>query len=71
LHGPLQQAFYAPPFLDMHNRMKETLVILGRLDKAVVRPPLVKLSERELSRLGQAIAEAGLCKEGAFSQAAE
>ncbi|MDB2388514.1 dihydrodipicolinate synthase family protein, partial [Alphaproteobacteria bacterium] len=25
---PLVQAFYAPPFLDMHNRMKETLVLL-------------------------------------------
>jgi 4-hydroxy-tetrahydrodipicolinate synthase len=67
---PLQQAFYAPPFLDMHNRMKEVLVMLGRLDKAVVRPPLVKLSDRELARLRQAVAEAGL-KEGALSEAAE
>jgi 4-hydroxy-tetrahydrodipicolinate synthase len=40
---PLVQAFYAPPFLDMHNRMKETLVLLGIMDKAVVRPPLMKL----------------------------
>jgi 4-hydroxy-tetrahydrodipicolinate synthase len=38
---PLAQAFYAPPFLDMHNRMKESLVLLGRIDKAVVRPPLM------------------------------
>ncbi|RZN33598.1 dihydrodipicolinate synthase family protein [Bradyrhizobium sp. Leo121] len=68
---PLQQAFYAPPFLDMHNRMKEMLVMLGRLDKAVVRPPLVKLSDQELARLRQAVAEAGLRKEGAFRQAAE
>ena len=30
---PLQQAFYAPPFLDMHNRMKEALVLLGRLPR--------------------------------------
>jgi 4-hydroxy-tetrahydrodipicolinate synthase len=36
---PLQQAFYAPPFLDMHNRMKEALVLLGRMERAVVRPP--------------------------------
>jgi 4-hydroxy-tetrahydrodipicolinate synthase len=68
---PMQQAFYAPPFLDMHNRMKETLVMLGRLDKAVVRPPLLKLSEAELSRLRFAIEAAGLRKEGAFSVAAE
>src|SRR5919205_121185 len=40
---PLAQAFYAPPFLDMHNRMKEVLAMLGRLPPAVVRPPLVKL----------------------------
>ena len=37
---PVAQAFYAPPFLDMHNRMKECLVLLGRLERAVVRPPL-------------------------------
>src|SRR5919202_5992307 len=48
---PLQQAFYAAPFLDMHNRMKECLVLLGRLERAVVRPPLVKLSEAEIARL--------------------
>lgn len=68
---PMQQAFYAPPFLDMHNRMKETLVMLGRLDRAVVRPPLVKLSALELSRLREAIAASGLGAEMAFSTAAE
>ena len=44
---PLVQAFYAPPFLDMHNRMKETLVLLGLMDKAIVRPPLMKLSKKK------------------------
>src|SRR5712691_1825915 len=48
---PLTQAFYAPPFLDMHNRMKEALALLGRLPAAVVRPPLVKLPAREIERL--------------------
>ncbi len=57
---PLAQAFYAPPFLDMHNRMKEVLALLGRLPAAVVRPPLVKLPAREIERLRQAIAAAGL-----------
>ena len=28
---PLVEAFYAPPFLDMHNRMKEMLALLGRM----------------------------------------
>jgi 4-hydroxy-tetrahydrodipicolinate synthase len=68
---PLAQAFYAPPFLDMHNRMKEALVLLGRLDRAFVRPPLVKIPQAEIERLRRAIAEAGLSREGAFAQAAE
>ena len=57
---PLVQAFYAHPFLDMHNRMKETLVLLGIMDKAVVRPPLMKLSEKEINSLRQAISLSGL-----------
>lgn len=68
---PMQQAFYAPPFLDMHNRMKEALVMLGRLDRAVVRPPLLKLSSLELARLRDAIAQSGLGVDGAMSSAAE
>jgi 4-hydroxy-tetrahydrodipicolinate synthase len=62
---PLAQAFYAPPFLDMHNRMKEVLALLGRLPPAVVRPPLVKLPESEIERLRRAIAAAGLDRVGA------
>jgi 4-hydroxy-tetrahydrodipicolinate synthase len=65
------QAFYAPPFLDMHNRMKETLVQLGRLPKAVVRPPLMKLGTAEIERLRAAIAAAGLGPGGAIPAAAE
>jgi 4-hydroxy-tetrahydrodipicolinate synthase len=68
---PIAQAFYAPPFLDMHNRMKEALVLLGRLDQAFVRPPFVKISQAEIEQLRRAIAEAGLSREGAFAQAAE
>ena len=67
---PLQQAFYAPPFLDMHNRMKEVLVLLGRMERAVVRPPLVKLGEHEIQRLEQAIAAARLGARGALDLAA-
>lgn len=56
---PLAQAFYAAPALDMHNRMKECLVMLGLIERAVVRPPLVKLPETELTRLRKALTEAG------------
>lgn len=67
---PLSQAFYAPPFLDMHNRMKEALVLLGRLDKAVVRPPLVKISEAEIERIRVALDKAGVGRDGALKLAA-
>ena len=36
---PLARVFYREPWADMHNRMKEALVLLGRLPRAVVRPP--------------------------------
>jgi 4-hydroxy-tetrahydrodipicolinate synthase len=64
---PLAQAFYAPPFLDMHNRMKEALVLLGRLPRAVVRPPLMKLPASEIATLKAALAAAGI---GPFARAA-
>lgn len=48
---PLVRAFYADPVLDMHNRMKEALVILGQLDEAHVRPPLMKLPSSEIERI--------------------
>jgi len=60
---PLAQAFYRPPFLDMHNRMKELLVILGRIEQCFVRPPLVKLGNEEIEILKLASKTAGLKKE--------
>lgn len=62
---PLASAFYADPFVDMHNRMKQALVILGRLPCAAVRPPLVKLNDAEIRRIRQALAEARVVREGA------
>jgi 4-hydroxy-tetrahydrodipicolinate synthase len=57
---PTARVFYAEPWADMHNRMKEALVLLGRLPRAVVRPPLVKLSRAEIERIREALVEAGL-----------
>ena len=57
---PLARVFYAEPFADMHNRMKEALVLLGRLPRAVVRPPLVKLGQAEIGGIKEALVEAGL-----------
>jgi 4-hydroxy-tetrahydrodipicolinate synthase len=57
---PLASVFYADPFVDMHNRMKEALMLLGRLPRAAVRPPLVKLGAAEIERIRAALIEAGL-----------
>jgi 4-hydroxy-tetrahydrodipicolinate synthase len=57
---PLARVFYAEPWADMHNRMKEALVLLGRLPRAAVRPPLVKLSRGEIDRIRAALVEVGL-----------
>ncbi len=57
---PLARVFYSDPWVDMHNRMKEALVLLGRQPRAVVRPPLVKLDGAEITRIRQALTESGL-----------
>jgi 4-hydroxy-tetrahydrodipicolinate synthase len=67
---PVAQAFYADPFVDMHNRMKEALVILGRIPCAAVRPPLVKLSDAEIGRVRKALDDAKVAREGALPHAA-
>jgi 4-hydroxy-tetrahydrodipicolinate synthase len=67
---PLACVFYAEPWADMHNRMKEALVLLGRLARAVVRPPLVKLGRAEIERIRAALVEAGLLAAKAARDAA-
>ncbi|MBR0695511.1 dihydrodipicolinate synthase family protein [Bradyrhizobium lablabi] len=62
---PIARVFYADPFVDMHNRMKEALVLLGKLPRAVVRPPLVKITAAEIARIRDALVEAGLLDTGA------
>jgi 4-hydroxy-tetrahydrodipicolinate synthase len=61
---PIAHALYAAPFLDMHNRMKECLAILGRINKAVVRPPLMKLPAAEIAGLRRALKEARVRQSG-------
>jgi 4-hydroxy-tetrahydrodipicolinate synthase len=57
---PTAEVFYSEPWVDMHNRMKEALVLLGKLPRAVVRPPLAKLPAAEIERIRQALIAAGL-----------
>ena len=62
---PTAEAFYSEPWVDMHNRMKEALVLLGRIPRATVRPPLARLSAAEVERIRQALVAAGLLERGA------
>jgi 4-hydroxy-tetrahydrodipicolinate synthase len=57
---PLARVFYGDPFLDGHNRMKEALALLDRIDEAHVRPPLQRVSAPERERIAAATAAAGL-----------
>jgi 4-hydroxy-tetrahydrodipicolinate synthase len=57
---PLVRVFYAPPFVDMHNRMKEALVLLGRIPAAHVRPPLTPVPAAEREAIRRALAQARL-----------
>lgn len=59
---PLTKCFYRAPFIDMHTRMKETLVMLGVLERATVRPPLLAISDEERKALRGALAFAGMLK---------
>jgi 4-hydroxy-tetrahydrodipicolinate synthase len=60
---PTAEVFYSEPWVDMHNRMKEALVLLDKLPRAVVRPPLAKLPAAEIERIRHALVEAGLLDE--------
>lgn len=67
---PTVRAFYDPPLLDMHNRMKEALVILGKAKEAHVRPPLMKPSASEIEKIRQLMIDAGLTPETVYRNAA-
>src|SRR5262245_56201069 len=60
--APLVAVFYAPPFVDMHNRMKEALAILGRIPAAHVRPPLTPVSDDGRHRIRLALRASGLLR---------
>lgn len=67
---PTAEVFYDAPRVDMHNRMKEALVMLGKLPRAVVRPPLMKLSDAEIDKVKDALIAAGLLSKDRMSMVA-
>ncbi|TAM59983.1 dihydrodipicolinate synthase family protein [bacterium] len=56
----LTRVVYRDPLGDMYTRMKEQLVMLGRLREAVSRPPLLPISDVERGELRDALRKAGL-----------
>jgi 4-hydroxy-tetrahydrodipicolinate synthase len=68
--APLAAAFYADPFVDMHNRMKAALVLLGRIPCGAVRPPLVRVGPDEIERIRIALENARVFRDGAMLEAA-
>lgn len=58
---PLVRTIYRrPPLARRHTRLKEALVVLGRLDRATMKPPRLPLPPEEREAVKRALAEAGL-----------
>lgn len=56
----LADAVFAPPVANYRARLKEALVMLGVLENATVREPLLPISPEERSSLRDVLAEVGL-----------
>jgi 4-hydroxy-tetrahydrodipicolinate synthase len=57
---PLSDVIFAPPVTDYRARTKEALKMLGILDNATVRPPLLPISENEREVIRRALQAAAL-----------
>ncbi|HLG72277.1 MAG TPA: dihydrodipicolinate synthase family protein [Chloroflexota bacterium] len=56
----LTAVVYRDPMVDMYTRMKEQLVMLGRIERAASRPPLLPIDDEERAALRQALIDADL-----------
>lgn len=54
------RVIYTDPHVDAHSRMKEALVMLGRMPRATVRPPLLPIPEQERHVIREGLRAAGL-----------
>lgn len=59
---PLTRVFYRRPGLDMHNRMKTALHLLGLLPHPDPRPPLLPITPAEREEIRQALLASGLMR---------
>jgi 4-hydroxy-tetrahydrodipicolinate synthase len=60
----LADAVFAAPVANYRARLKAGLVMLGVLDQAHVRPPLLPLPDHEVQQLRDALIAAGLLQDG-------
>lgn len=60
---PLMRVFYANPVIDMHNRMKVALKLLGLQKYAVSRDPMAPIVPEEEERIRQALIASGMLSE--------
>ena len=59
---PLMQVFYTDPVIDMHNRMKVALKLLGLQKYAVSRDPMLPICPEEEQKIQQALIDSGMLK---------
>jgi dihydrodipicolinate synthase/N-acetylneuraminate lyase len=57
---PLADVIFAPPVTDYRARTKEALKMLGVLENATVRPPLLSVTEKECEIIQNALRTSGL-----------
>jgi len=57
---PLAEVIFAPPVGNYRARLKEGLVMLGILNHATVRPPLIPITEKERTKIRKILKQVGL-----------
>lgn len=57
---PFIDAMYEPPVTDSHTRLKVALVLQGRIESAIPRPPAAPISDSEVNQIAEAMAASSL-----------
>ena len=57
---PLARGIFAPPVRNYRARMKEALSLLGAVERATLRPPLLALDSSEKKMVARLLEEVGL-----------
>lgn len=57
---PLTEVMYSEPACDVYTRIKTAQMMMGRLDNAIARPPLLPLAKEETEKIRKALQECKL-----------